>query len=144
MAASSADDIHTQLAGLLGKRATDIVNIRMTHEDPPAISVIDVVQVITGMAKNNAGNYFERMKTTHPEVSTNCRNYRFPGRGQRATPVMADTRSIVELILALPGRHADRVRRQAAELLVRYLGGDPGPESPDSGSAGSLLLIRPN
>ena len=85
---------------------------------------VDVVQVITGMAKNNAGNYFERMKTTHPEVSTNCRNYRFPGRGQRLTPVMADTRSIVELILALPGRHAARVRRQAAKLLVRYLGGD--------------------
>jgi len=37
---------------------------------------------------------------------------------------MADTRSIVELILALPGRHAARVRRQAAKLLVRYLGGD--------------------
>ena len=64
------------------------------------------------------------MKTTHSEVSTNCRNYRFPGRGQRLTPVMADTRSIVELILALPGRHAARVRRQAAKLLVRYLGGD--------------------
>ena len=119
MATSPADDIHTQLAGLLGKRSTDIMHIRMTHEDPPAISVIDVVQVITGMAKNNAGNYFERMKTTHPEVSTNCRNYRFPGRGQRLTPVMADTRSIVELILALPGRHAARVRRQAAKLLVR-------------------------
>ena len=73
----ASDDMHTQLAGLLGKRATEIVSIRMTHEDPPAISVIDVVQVITGMAKNNAGNYFERMKTTHPEVSTNCRNYRF-------------------------------------------------------------------
>ena len=55
------------------------MHIRMTHEDPPAISVIDVVQVITGMAKNNAGNYFERMKTTHPEVSTNCRkNVSFP------------------------------------------------------------------
>ena len=71
MATSPADDIHTQLAGLLGKRSTDIMHIRMTHEDPPAISVIDVVQVITGMAKNNAGNYVERMKTTHPEVSTN-------------------------------------------------------------------------
>ena len=34
----------------------------------------DAAQVITGMAKNNAGNYVERMKTTHPEVSTNSRN----------------------------------------------------------------------
>ena len=104
--------------------ATDIVDIRKTSEVPPGISVIDVVQVITGMAKNNAGNYFERMKTAHPEVSTNCRNYRFPGRGQRLTPVIADTRGLIELILVLPGRHAAAVRRQAAALLVRYLGGD--------------------
>ena len=86
MATSPADDIHTQLAGLLGKRSTDIMHIRMTHEDPPAISVIDVVQVITGMAKNNAGNYFERMKTTHPEVSTNCRNYRFLSSSSPSPP----------------------------------------------------------
>ena len=30
----------------------------------------------------------------------------------------------VELVLLLPGRYAAQVRRQAAELLVRYLGGD--------------------
>ena len=81
---------------------------------PPAIGVIDVKQVITGMAKQNAGNYFARMKTTHHEVSTNCRNYRVPGRWERLTPVMAGTRSIVELMLAHPSRNAARVRRQAA------------------------------
>ena len=52
------------------------------------------------MAKNRQATTFERMKTARPEVSTNCRNYRFPGRGQRITPVMADTRSLVELIPA--------------------------------------------
>ena len=33
-------------------------------------------------------------------------------------------RGAVELILLLPGQQAARVRRQAAELLCRYLGGD--------------------
>ena len=79
------------------------------------ISVIDVVQAITGMAKNNAGNYFDRVKTSHPEVSTNCRNYRFPGRGQGDTPV-ANVPGIIEIIMLLPGQQAARVRRQEAEL----------------------------
>ena len=37
---------------------------------------------------------------------------------------MTDLRGAVELTFLLPGRHAARVRRQAAELLCRYLGGD--------------------
>ena len=50
------------------------------------------VQVIMAMAENNAGNYFERVKTTHLEVSPNWRNYRFPGGGRRLTPLMASLR----------------------------------------------------
>ena len=119
MAASSGDDVPTQLAALLGK---EVVSIRKTSETPPRISVIDVIQAITEMTKSNAGNYLDRIKNTHPEVSTNCRNFRFPGRGQRDTPV-ADARGVVEIVMLLPGRHAARVRRQAAELLCRYLGG---------------------
>ena len=49
--------------------------------------------------------------------------FRFPGRGQRETSVV-DVKGIVEIVMLLPGRHAARVRRQAAELLCRYLGGD--------------------
>ena len=64
-----------------------------------------------------------RLKNDHPEVTTNCSDLKFPGRGQRKTPV-ASVRGIVEIIMLLPGQHAARVRRQAAELFVRYLGGD--------------------
>ena len=52
MAASSGDDIPTQLAALLGGRT---VQIRKTNESPPRISVIDVVEAITGQVKSNAG-----------------------------------------------------------------------------------------
>ena len=45
-----------------------------------------------------------------------------PRLGQRETPV-TDARGIVEIIMILPGHQATLVRRQAAELLVRYLGG---------------------
>ena len=37
---------------------------------------------------------------------------------------MTDLRGAVELTFLLPGRHATQVRRQAADLLCRYLGGD--------------------
>ena len=49
--------------------------------------------------------------------------WQFPGERQRGTPV-TDVRNIVELVMLLPGKRAATVRRQAAELLVRYLGGD--------------------
>ena len=78
----------TQLAALLGRA---VVNIRKTSETPPRISVIDVVEAITGQVKSNAGKTLERVKERHPEVYPNWINFRFPGRGQRDTPV-ADVR----------------------------------------------------
>ena len=107
VAASSGDDIPTQLAAVLGYT---IKRLRITDEVPPRISVIDVIQAITQMTQDNAGHYFDRIKKAHPEVCTNCANFRFPGRGQRDTPV-ADMRAVVEIVMLLPGRHAARVRR---------------------------------
>ena len=57
------------------------------------------------------------------EVAATCGLLKFPGRRQRDTQV-SDVRGAVELIMLLPGRQAAQVRRQADELLVRYLGGD--------------------
>ena len=63
------------------------------------------------------------MKKRHPEVTEILGDFKFRGQGQKRTDV-ADLRGAVELTFLLPGRHAARVRRQAAELLCRYLGGD--------------------
>ena len=38
---------------------------------------------------------------------------------------MADARGIVEIIMLLPGRAAARFRKASADVVVRYLGGDP-------------------
>jgi len=114
-------EIQQQLATLLGRES--VSQIRKTDENPPRVSVIDVVEAITGQAKNNAGKTLDRIKESYPEVSPNWRNFRFPGRGQRDTRV-ADVRGIVEVIMLLPGHTAARIRRQAAELLCRWLGGD--------------------
>ena len=112
-----------QLAALLGY---PIKRIRITDEVPPRISVIDLATAITKKDANHAAQDVGYVKDRHPEVTQILGDFKFRGKGQKHTPV-TDTRGAVELILLLPGQQAARVRRQAAELLCRYLGGDLKP-----------------
>ena len=120
MAASSGDDIPTQLAALLGR---ETFRIRKTDETPPRVSIIDVVMAVTGGSQHDAARSLRRLSDQYPEVGPNWSHLKFKGRGQRDTCV-TDAKGIVEVIMLLPGQQAARVRRQAAELLCRYLGGD--------------------
>ena len=98
--------------------------IRKTAEDPPRVSVIDKVALITGHSPTVCSHTLQRLKESYPEVGSDWTNFRFAGRGQRDMPV-ADARGIVEVIMILPGRAAGQVRKAAADVMVRYLGGDP-------------------
>ena len=120
MAASSGDGIPAQLAALLGH---PVKRIRITDETPPRTSVSDVATAITGKHVRNAARDVLFVQEKHPEVSQKLSHFRFPGQGQRSTAVACAT-GIIEIVLLLPGKQAARVRRQAAELLCRYLGGD--------------------
>ena len=113
-------DVQAQLSKLLGRK---VKQVRKTDEVPPRISVIDVAVVITGKDANHAAQDVGYVKDRHPEVTQILGDFKFCGQGQKKTPV-TDLRGAVELTFLLPGRHAARVRRQAAELLCRYLGGD--------------------
>ena len=106
MAASSRDDIPTQLATLPGR---EIVQIRKTGENPPRISIIDVAIAVTGKTHHDAAQDFRRLSDQYPKVGTNCSLYKFKGRRQRETPV-TDVRGIVEVIMLLQGHQAARVR----------------------------------
>ena len=97
--------------------------IRKTAEDPPRVSVIDMVALITGHSPTVCSHTLQRLKESYPEVGLDWSNFRFAGRGQRDTPV-ADARGIVEVIMILTGRAAGQVRKAAADVMVRYLGGD--------------------
>jgi hypothetical protein len=74
MAASATDDIHTQLAVLLGRQT---VHIRKTDEDPPRISIIDVIAAVTGKDKNHAAEDLRRLAARHPDINANCVNVKF-------------------------------------------------------------------
>ena len=112
-----------QLSDLLGRK---VKQIRKTDEVPPRISVIDVTVVITGQDANNAAKVLNRVRERFSDVTPFWSDVKFPDargrKGQTATPV-ACVRGIVETLMVLPGIHAANIRRQAAQLLVRYLGG---------------------
>ena len=109
-----------QLSELLGR---EVGPIRKTDEQPPRISVIDVIALVTGKAARKAANDLSFVKERYPEVAEGIGPHRFPGRRQRDTPVCG-ARALVELILLLPGKQASKIRKAAAALLVQYLGGD--------------------
>ena len=111
MAAFSGDDIPTQLGALLGR---EIARIRITDQTPPKVSVIDVVQAVTGKDARHAAEDVRSLCSSYPEVDGIFVLFRFPGQGQRDTPV-TDAKGIVEVAMLLPGQQAARVRRRAAE-----------------------------
>ena len=97
--------------------------IRKTAENPPKVSVYDVISAITG--QSNPRMIWDRLCTGFPEVVTYCDTFKFDGRGQQGTPV-TDARGITEIIMVLPGKAASHFRKAAANVIVRYLGGDIG------------------
>ena len=110
MAASSGDDIPSQLATLLEKA---VVQIRKTDRNPLQASIYDVISAVTSLNSNHAGKAYRDLTARYPEVHSVGVNFRFPGRGQRNTPV-APARSMVENIMLLRGQQAARVRRMTA------------------------------
>ena len=97
--------------------------VRKTIGPPVMVSVYDVMCAITGHDSSVASNEFTRLQQRHPEVRASVTNFKFPGRGQRDTPV-TDARGLVMIMNLLPGRQAAQFRMKAADVLVRYLGGD--------------------
>ena len=100
-----------------------VQQIRKTAESPPRVSVYDVLGAVTGYTPNNCVNLWQRLSEQFPEVTTQNRIFKFSGRGQRETPV-TDAEGITQIIMLLPGRAAAIARQSAANVVVRYLGGD--------------------
>ena len=94
-----------------------------TSERPPRVSVYDVIGAITGLSTNKCSHVWKRLQDAFPEVAMNCSKIQFPGQGQRPIPV-ADARGITEIIMLLRGTAAVAFRKRAADVVVRFLGGD--------------------
>ena len=57
--------------------------IRKTDETPQRIYVINVAALITGKNHDAAAQDFRRMTKRYPDVSANCTDLSFAGRGQK-------------------------------------------------------------
>lgn len=68
--------------------ATSAQSIRATDDVPRRVSVIDVVQIVTSSAR--AKSIWREMCLRHPEVSKDVTQFKFPGQGQRETPVATE------------------------------------------------------
>lgn len=92
------------------------VNVRKT--DDGLYSVFDAIRFIA--QKKNEHMVWKRIQGNHPEILTNVKTSKFPGAGQKLTPV-ADKATIVEIISLLPGKIGGETRRAAIELLLKYI-----------------------
>ena len=106
--------------------AMDFSNIRKTIETPPRVSVIDLIGAVT--KNNNPRDDWKKLRTSHPEVVANSYNFqddwKFPGQGQSRSPVI-NARGAIMIINLLPGAMAASFRAAWADIIVRFIAGDP-------------------
>lgn len=143
---SDEEDAFTSLAVVQGESAMvgelralrfDAGEVRATELDGAVlVSAVDMVRAVTGKSRNYAAQQLRRMR----------RNSRVPlevhmvpgARGGRPIP-FCDASTAGRLVLMCPG--ADDIRATCAELLVRYLRGDPSllSEITENNAAAALL-----
>lgn len=93
--------------------------IRKTEDG--CFSVYDLIRIAGG--KKGERKVWERLCKDHPELVTKCHNFKFPGKGQRNTPV-ANLENCLYILGLLPGACGKSYREKAANLVRRYIEGD--------------------
>jgi len=117
--AMRSSDVGQQLSELLGHP----VNFQLRTTPAGEVALIDVAMIFTGLASDQAGLAVRRLLEGQAEIRSLISNFHFPGRGQRSIHV-APLAVALDFAFLLPGKAAAQMRRQAAALMVRYLGGD--------------------
>lgn len=100
--------------------------IRVTEDG--RFSVFDVLVAFgTADKKQNAKNVLDRLCSQYSEVSTFCSNFKFPGRGQRETPV-ATEEGIYQILMLCPGKRGAEFRGWAAQIVRERREEESNPE----------------
>jgi hypothetical protein len=60
---------------------------------------------------------FKRLEKQNPEVSDFCSDFKFPGRGQRETPV-TNEEGMYQILMLCPGKRGAEFRRWAAGIIA--------------------------
>ena len=114
-------------ADLLGRLAeafgVDPDTVHRIRRRDALFSLIDIAMMVTGNDRDYAGQQIRFVQNKYHEVRDKLSNLKFPGRGQRETPV-GDIYVVAEFVMLLPGKRAALVRSEAARLFVQFHGGD--------------------
>jgi len=94
--------------------------IRKTDEVPPRVSVYDLIAAVKGVPLEHARVDFSRIKDDHPVTTARCYVYKFPGRGNLASPA-TDARGVMDLLFLMKGSRAMMFRIGAADIMLRAL-----------------------
>jgi hypothetical protein len=84
----------------------------------------DVIMIGGGCSAKTASKIWERLSDSRKEeVSTECRNFKFPGQGQSEQSVIT-FKGALKLFMWIGGEHAKNCRSKMVEILQRYYAGD--------------------
>lgn len=100
----------------------DLKTAKIRQTADGRISVFDALEV---MGAKHPRVMWRRLVEAYPEVVTVCHNLKFPGAGQRLTPV-TDLAGWRRIHSVLPGMMGQKYRAAANELVDRYLSADAG------------------
>lgn len=84
-------------------------------------SVYDLIATVGN--QKNPRQAWNRLVEQYPEVVPKCDNFKFPGKGQRKTPV-TNREGWAYILGLLPGVVGRKYRESAANLVTRYLDAD--------------------
>lgn len=126
------------MAGLVrylsGPEGDDSVPYRVRVNAAGQVSIVDVITNICCLgsddepmstARQSALSYYNRLAREYEEVKSVSLRFKFPGQGQRKTPV-AGRSGMLRIIQLLKGKKAATFRQNMATLLEKYLDADMG------------------
>lgn len=78
-------------------------------------------------SKDVARITLNRITESHPEVSTICSDFKFPGRGQRETPTTTEE-GMYQILMVCPGQKANEFRQWAASVVKERVEEEANPD----------------
>lgn len=85
-------------------------------------SVFDVVKMVLRCDSSSSNTVFSRLKEDFPQLKSGCTRIRINGKGQ-LTPV-ADAKTLIQIVMLLPGKASAKFRWDSAGTVCRVMGGD--------------------
>ena len=94
--------------------------VRTTDEAVKRVALYDVMQRVLKCTSSNASTVLKRIVKDHPEVNEVVSMVKFPGAGQRVTPV-TDFKGLLLVLQILPGKRAEHFRKYCVPTLEKHL-----------------------